>query len=430
MKKTLLWSIYLFFAATISAQTFDYQQIRNTQPDRIEMRSGEIFIVDSVLCFQYDEATAAVVPQLREYALATNDQGEVTEKLVEFWNTATNTYDNKQRFLRSFDSRGNLAEEVMQVATNNSFDFENSTRIRFTLNAVNNPTEVIREEWAGSWVLQSRELYEYQNGIRPTLFTFQRYENGNWVNNFRTFTNYNTDGKIASTLFQTWTENNWLNGNRTFLSYNDNEQLTLTNREVWNASASDWQLSSREVQVYQFDRNTETVDELYQDFDETWLPQSRKLKFYDDNGNLFQVTSQNYLNGEWINIFKQLSIYDDNNNLTRSVGELWVNNNWRTQNSCDFFYSLFVTSVKDVFTEKMTCHFANPLQGEGVFHCDQLSSMEDVQVRVFNLQGQEVYRQSIINSDYFNINTTLPLGIYQVVVQTANGIVFSEKVMH
>lgn len=429
MKKTLLWSICLLIANVFYAQQFDYQSIKNNHEATIEFRNGEIFIADSVLCFQYDETSADVVPQLREYALATNDQGEVTEKLVEMWSTATNSYRDKQLFLRSFSGQNRLVEEITKVANNGAANFTNHSRIRFTRNAANNPTEVIREEWAGSWILKSRELYEYQNGIRPTLFTFQTYENGNWVNNFRAFTNYNTGGKIASTLFQTWTDNNWLNGNRTFLSYNDDGQLILTNREIWDASITDWQLSSREIHVYQFGQNTETRDELYQDFDESWTPLSRKLKFYDDAGNLFQVTSQNYLNEDWVNVFKQISIYDENTNLSRSVGELWINQAWRTQNSCDFFYSLFVTNIRDLFEEQVTCKFANPMVTGSTFNCNGLSDMHDVSLRIFNLQGQQVHHQNIKNSDYFNINTKLPFGLYQVVLQTAQGIVFSKKVL-
>lgn len=429
MKRTLLWSWLLVSVCSLQAQYFDYQKIRNNQPDQIRLRSGEIFIADSVRCFQYNEALNDVVPQLREYALENNDQGEVTRKLVEYWDVTALEYLQREMILRNFNSNGDLIEEIKQIVSDGSDDFVNSTRVSYILNGAANPNETIHEEWDGEkWRLQSRELYEYQAGVRPTLFTFQLYENDAWQNQFRSFTNYDEMGKEASTLFQTWNDGVWLNGNRTFLEYDSTGQLAQTNREFWDVMAEEWLLSSREVQVYQFGQNTETRDELYQDFTESWLPQQRALKFYDEAGNLFQVTRQTYFNDDWVNVFKNISIYDENGNLIRAVGELWVEDDWRTQNSCDFYYSLFVTNVQDVLTTQLDCTYANPFLTGSSFDCMGLVEMQTAQLRIFNTQGQQIHYQDITNADNFNINKKMPTGLYQIVIQTERGIVFSEKI--
>ncbi|MFK7936318.1 MAG: T9SS type A sorting domain-containing protein [Saprospiraceae bacterium] len=427
MKNTLLWSLFLFSSYLLSAQTFDYQKIRKSQPDRVELRSGETFIVDSVLCFRYNEVLDGVVPELREYVLEINDQGEVTRKVVEYWDVAANQYLEREQVLRTFAGNGELIELVTQTVSDGSDNFINLNRTRFMRNAAGNPEEIVHEVWDNNWQLESRELYEYEAGDRPSLFTFQMYENGAWQNQFQSFTNYNSDNKIASTLFQTWDNGVWQNGNRTFLSYDENGALILTNREVWNVSAGDWQLSSRQIQVYQFGINTEIRDELYQDFSDSWIPQQRELRFYDEAGNLFQSTKQTYLNEAWLNVFNNISIYDENGNLTRLIGQLWVEEDWRTQNTCDFYYSLFVTNVRNILQEQISCTYANPFKTGNAFNCAGLAEMQTAQLSIYNTQGQQVYYQNITYTDNFLINKKMPIGLYQIVIQTERGIVFSEK---
>lgn len=432
MKKALLWGMCLFLVGTIDAQTtkFDYRENLKKHRSTIDFRNGEIYIVDSVHCFQYNETIQDVVPQLREYSLATNQDGEVTTRLIEFWNVETNTFRDRHQVLRAFDNQGKLSEEILQLANNGSSTFENSTRTRYNRNVAGNPSQIIHEVWNnGNWESKTRELYEYQSSIKPTLFIFQEYENGNWVNSFRVFTNYNQQGKIASSLFQLWQSEGWVNGNRTFETYNNQGQQTLSIREGWNADLNDWVQSSRIVYEYQFGRNNEVRTELFQDFDESWIPQSRELKFYDDQGNNSQTTAQNYLNEEWINVFNTILVYDAEQNLSRSVGELWVNNAWRTQNSCDYFYTLFTTDVQDIFAAHLACNFPNPFPIGNTFHCTGLEQLGVTQLNIYSMEGKLVYRQDVTNNTDFQINPSLPMGLYQVVMHNEKGLVFSKKIV-
>lgn len=429
MKRILLW-VGLLAHCSLLSQHFDFQTTRADYLEAFTTGNNEIYIADSVRCFQYNEAAGALVPQLREYPLEHNGRGEVTKKLIEYWDAATETYANQELVSRSFDEKGVLIEEIKEQKTAEAAGFSNYVRIRYSRNFASLSEVTTQEEWDGAdWVMQSRELYEYQDGIHPTSFTFQQWTGTDWINQFRSFTNYDDNNVAISTLFQLWQNDDWQNGNRTFIAYDSLGQLSVTEREIWSVVDTNWVTSSREVQQYENGENVETREEIYEDFSNTWLPQTRILKSYDADSRLYQTVSQTYFNESWVNIFKNTSIYDHVGNLTQLTGELWVEENWRLQNKCEFYYALFTSVSTSSDVAPLECIYMNPVGQHATFECVGLADYDTALLRIFNMTGQLVHHREVTNDKQFTIYETLPSACYQVLIQTEQGIVFNKKII-
>lgn len=418
MKKVLLTSVWCLMVGICLAQT-------------TETRGSNGNIVDSTICFQYNDNFGALLPSMREVTLATNPFGNITEKQTDTYDLNLGKWIPSSLLLANYDNAENLTQSIRQEWNTNTQVFENKIKITFVLNGFGNPTEVIQQTWAGNaWMNTQKESYQYDSGQNagPTLFLFQKWENGAWINDFRVFNSYDQN-LLASTLFQKYIEGEWVNGNRSFETYNDDDLIEQSRRESWNADIEDWALSSQVLYSYEEQNNTEVLTQLWDNFNQTWSNVSLVMNTFNANNLKTEEFSQNWISGAWVNLFKITFLYNDENNLMRSEGDLWINEAWRPQNACNIFWSSASTSITKAFENQIQCTVPNPFQAGKSIACQQLLNHKTYELAVFDINGIQHFSKKITaNNDLF-INKNLSSGMYVLVVKNEDGIVFRQKLI-
>lgn len=418
MKKVLLTGIWCLWIGISFAQTTD-------------LRDDTAYLIDSTICFQFNPDLGALIPSIREVTMATNPFGNITEKRTDAYDLNAGDWLPSKLLLSSYDELENLSQFIEQEWNSSSQVFENKIKKIYTLNGSGQATEVIQQTWDnGAWINVEKENYQYDSGPNAgaTLFLFQKWENGAWQNQFQVFNSYNQN-LLASTLFQTYTDGEWVNGNRSFESYNDDDLLIKSKREFWNAGIGDWALSSQVLYNYSGQNNTQTLTQLWDDFNQDWLNSSLVMYSYDSDNRRTEELSQNWINGAWINLFKTSLQYDDAGNLTRSDGELWVNEAWRAQNACDLYWSVFSTAINQTFENQIQCTLPNPFQTGKSIVCDQLLDHKNYELGVFDINGIQHFSKKITTKNDFFINKNLSSGMYVLIVKNEDGMVFRQKLI-
>lgn len=391
---------------------------------------SDVYIIDSTICFQYNEDFGALLPSTREVTLESNPSGNILKKRTDIYSIDMGGWLPQNLITATFDNAENLTLSLVQEWDAANQAFENKTQTIYTLNSAGQPTEVIKQTWGGStWANAEKESYEYESGlgVGATLFLSQTWGNGTWVNVFQVLNSYNAQNLLASTFFQTFSNGEWVNGNRSFETYNSDNLIANSRREFWNVDIADWVLSSQIIYSYQGQDNTEALTQQWDGFNEIWLNTNLVTNIFNNNHQIIEHLSQVWLNDTWTNLFRSRFQHDAAGNLIRSEGDLFTEGNWRPQNACDLYWSLFATPIFEPITNQIHCSFPNPFRAGSTITCEDLDFGKSYELVVFDINGIQHFTKKITETNDVSIHKNLPQGMYILVVKNEDGLVFRQK---
>ena len=182
MNKTYLIVQLLLCPLLLISQNYPWGQINlpdfnQNHEKKVNERSSEFYVVDSVYCYLYNDSLQSDVPFLRTYNLAfTDGNGDILESITQQYNIPSNEFINSQREENMYDVDRNLTEKTIQVwdiSTDTWINFSKNTNVP---NEFGNYTLVLNQEWhkpSGIWRNLNRQNTIYNEEGYPQLLEFE-----------------------------------------------------------------------------------------------------------------------------------------------------------------------------------------------------------------------------------------------------------------
>ena len=404
------------------------QQYSNFLPKNIIGASlSSNWVTDSIYCFKKDNVTNQLENDFRVYNQEFDNNGNLISELTQVYSGGV--WKNFSRKKSQFDSYSQLIE-----TTNESYDAERrgwffSNKSLFNYNINGYLLEFEYQEFKDdSWNRVYRNLYSYLNNVDPIEFSQQVFEGGFWRNNFKIYYSYNVLGQITSSLFTQWdaNSNDWKKVNQTFESYDNQNRLFKSIREIWIENEARWQLSSRALKTYETQGET-LLEERWQEFDSTWIPERDIDITFNDNDNELIRIERTFENNSFKNFFKAEKEYDVFFNLKNNHNYLYINGFWDVVSRCDYFHSDKTSANNKVFrSEGLKCKFPNPISNQSTISCENFD--DEFIISIMNSTGQVLMRKKY--SGDFYIAGTFPDGFYYLTIYSKDlDKIFTEKII-
>ena len=195
------------------------------------------------------------------------------------------------------------------------------------------------KEWnskSGEWVYFDRIISNYEGDVIQSEL-IQVYENEEWVNyNVKSF--FYNNGQLIEELEKYWNDgdNEWNKNYRKLYSYNKQGQVTrVTHQYIFNGNYVN---TSREL--YEYDNNGNLKEKVLQKNEEAWNNFLR-YKYYYNSSDLIMEENLTYWDGNaWGEINTVLTYgYDTDDNVIEKIKSKVENSNSRFVVREEFYYS-------------------------------------------------------------------------------------------
>lgn len=362
-----------------------------------------------------------------------NSQGIFLIEKVENWEN--NTWVNYTRWSNAFDINGNWISETDEIWQNN--DWVNTDRYSASIDTNGNYITLLTEIWQNNtWenYWKRTNTYDANGNILTTLH--EQWLNNSWVIYSRWINTYDSVGNCLTFLMENWQNNTWVNYQRYTNNYDSNGNKTIQLTEYWQNNA--WVYNSRNT--YTYDSNNNLIINLQESWNNLWVNNTKYSFTYDINGNLLTELNQNW-QGIWENNTKFTFTYDAHGNSITGKNEIWQIFNWILFNNNDLTkiytlkesqywiydiarYEAHYISINTGTTEnKNNFHFdifPNPANDKLTLCFQDVSSFQNTKLSIYNLQGQLLIQQTIIQP-HTEIDISLfAKGIYVVKINNNN----------
>lgn len=434
MKNALLTTLCFLIWQAVTAQMPTIQQILKEQKEvknRVQMRDADVYVVDSVYCYQRNQATGEDVPVSRVYNLEFTELGVVFESLQQLNDVDNQVWVNDRYTTNTFDSNDELIETVNEIWDGDAWMNDNRT-----LNGLNGDGDIVsvmNQHWEnGAWVNDNRSTFTYNASNDNDKLIYEIWEDNAWSPDFQIFYAYNTDHLLVASIFQKWDAgmNAYGNINRIFRSYfAGTDLISEETAEVWNVGAADpdWIPSSRLTFEYDGDGNQlSRLREAYNVTNEVYSNAELVEDGYDSESNNVSTITKVWQSEMWVNQSKIDREFDEVGNLKIFRFSFWQNDAWTEASYCEFFCTLtFVDNVTET-EQTLDCKMPNPFINGQFISCKNLPQNEILDLKIYDLNGKLVVSQLFDNQ----VNTTqFSKGIYFFTIQNKGNIVFKEKVI-
>lgn len=379
-------------------------------------------VLDSTVYFIYNEADSEFERQTKTI-LYYNNKGLNEKGLVQEWNNGTNSWNDDEQYLNTYDNDGQLSESITQDWMNNS------------------------------WINTSRQTLTYQNSNLSQL-TFSEWENNQWVDQIRISLQYNGDGKVTIRKTEEWKDNKWNNLSRSVSTYDNNGYLVKDINSMWDGGWVEftqdlytnnndglpttietqtsigpdmWLPSFRTLYSYN-NKNliTEETAQFYMLAMDSWDNQSRTTYTYDGDENLTVLLSEFYQGNSYVASERTTYQYDGNNNEIESLNEVWINDQWFKESKLVSYYGSGTTSLVEVADNQYSLIMANPLeQGNNIYFTTDMN--EDLMASIRSISGENIKSIIFRNSLNLQISHETPPGFYILSIFTGDRIIISKK---
>jgi hypothetical protein len=424
------WRAYEAFE---SEEEFDIEIIENEDEELDQFISilpfdENYFIVDYL---NFEDTTASLMHffnqtnhwrNLSREENKYNSAGDITESISQKWDNENQTWINISRIVNSYDSIGNLIIYLKENWNNQPKEWVSEIMIS-TSNNGSKMKEKSTQHWNGrknSWINRDHSLYYYDKDGSLTEHLLEKGDTATneWRNASRELYSYDNYGNTIETIRLTWnrTLNDWESYLRSTRSYDSSGNNTENTSYTWNKDKSDWDKKSRVILVYDTDGNKIENKTLYLNPSTgNWSNNRRIIYKYDEKGNQTDELSQ-YLDTtimEWKNsqgnpihhtIFndsgqktelvkgaktKENYFYDKNGNLLIKILYRWSidERDWLKSNQVNYSYDPLGNLTE--------------LTKEGRVYSDYPAYAKF-----------KVFRTTINNTDYYNLNPILDIDSY------------------
>ncbi len=395
---------------------------------------------DTIIGYIWDLSTQTWKNRTRRI-LTYDNADNVIEKLFQYW-TLNNGWKNGLYFQFVYDNNENRIEKTIQVWHQANEEWVNYFHRLNTFNENNRLIDVVTQFWLNinqTWANKHYKVFTY---VDDTLVadTSQKWKNiANtwcWQNVFLNQYGYDSTGYLRVRITKHWKQfaNIWVKKSRKIFDYNDYGYLRLIIHQDWKFIAQVWKNRIRHVLIYDENGNRiERRKQAWRPSNNTWVGFARRQFTYDINNYLIETVFQHREhNGTWKNVsFCQFS-YDDEGNMIEKLKQLWdnYNSNWINFKKWVMVINL-KSSYADInnetdFESSIKCVFANPYKINMPITFSNLEA-GSYNATVFDFSGKIVYNESFSAGEVISINERVPAGMYLIVLQRDNEILYKQK---
>ncbi len=347
--------------------------------------------------------------------------------IAEALNFTTNDFDTVTRATNTYDSENRITEFILELWNASTMQWDNSARVTFDYDG-DNLLESFSYNWVDNlWQPDTRTNAGYNDNDIAESIT-ERYipETGTWVNETRSMYQYNNDGLLELFIEQIW-ENAWVTDREVTSEYNANQLLsvsTIVERDIISGNLVN---NRRTTFTYNaFERPIEEEQEIW--VDGIWVNLSLDTSTYDANN--FLIESVKFEWNETLMLYepKLRSLYTRNDEglstvvVSQTFEGTWVNSS-RDRNTYPECSTLSVESLSDT---QLVQVYPNPAKDFIV-----ISFKENVNysVSIYDMNGRKMYTDYLKDS-YVTIDTSkLSKGMYMMEFKNNNGSSFVKKII-
>jgi len=391
--------------------------------------SFNIFGVDSIYCFKFNETAGAIIEHQRTYNLEVTPNGLVVRELTE--NFENGVWVKNRLLENDYLPSQEVGEQLIQTWNQTANDWQGSERRTFQYNSDNLLTSLLLERFntqTGTWEFVNRSLFKYFNLPEPDEFLLQDWNGTTWVNNGQIFFSYNSNLQITSSIFRIWdtSNNQWVNANQTFETYDSDFMQIRTERETWNQAFGDWDNSTRAEYFYNQQSELDRVaNEIWVNQDSTWAFTDDNLYRYDFRNRNNEFITRNFNGTDFENFFRNKRTFDINDNIKKVENQFFQGGFWVNDNFCDLFYSeLQISDTEDITTENQ-CKIIKTDNAFSIECADFIRSHDQIYFEVHDMNGKKLFSKKITPTE--KISPFLPDGIYLLSFKTNQRIIASQK---
>ena len=291
----------------------------------------------------------------------------------------TGLWENHERWNRTYDTNGNLVEDVIR-------DWDN-----------------------GQWVDKSKAVYTYDANDNETEWIRQSADSGVWTNADREFSIYDNNGNAIERISQTWVDGEWTNIGRSTYTHDANGNRTGWTWQNW--TNGQWKNGARTTYVH--NANGNITEKFAQDWTNgQWVNARKHTYTCDENRRRTQCITYTYDENSWEDYWRETYTYDTTGYITEILSESWENEQWVNNEKSTYTYSQLddMIPVRDIKKEN------NPHNTVSITANGVLAPGTETILTVYDLQGGVVAciagsKQAKFTFFSFNIGK-IPAGIY------------------
>ncbi len=335
---------------------------------------------------------------------------------------------NEERELTTYDTNGNIIEEVKQEWADWLNKWINKRKSINTYDNNNNLLKNESQKWdidLEKWENYHRYVYEYDNNFKIEFSN--EYWNSNeekWDVRYHGY--YTNDGiNIRKIFIEKWNENNneFENSFQKNYTYDNNNNQIEYFSQKWDKGLGVWINYKKEINEYDnFNNDILYQRQTWDKNKEKWINTRKTSRTYNANNSLTLFLTQEWSNTseEWINKLRDVYIFNNNNLLINEDNQKWNNSKkeWEYRHRKKHFWSEFKPSNTLKSERKKIIISPNPCLNKIEISCDRNQIIKKIQI--FSISGK------LIKFQMNNLNQAIDLsdlqnGLYYINIETNNG---------
>ena len=418
--------------------------------NNLQISSTGYYLPGVEVHYQFDTVTnnwkAPHDSVVKNYYAGWPNEGKLKEEIHHGYNNFSNTWDPQNKTYNNYNNNGLLVSTIFYGYSNPNWSPNN--RDTFIYNSNNKLIEERWEMWdsgINNWgATTSKNVYTYNAANKLIVDEFYQidWSTNTLIPNSKTTYSYNSVNQPTLELHQDWESatSTYTNNSKMLYKYNSSGQLNSVYMFSYDAASNSWDTMARVINISWYKWLSSDLDlwdyNLLSSYEwqlrmgnGIYLPVFKVQITYDPLDDA--VLSEDYFSwssGNWVkengstqyNYTRNTSL---NNMITESIQKGWFKhlNSYRNEYKISYRNPQFMTSIKN-YDNSIDGYiiYPNPSSDQLYISISNLPMNEEINVKIINLQGQELVLQKVTNNQSINVSD-LSNGIYILNIETSNG---------
>lgn len=302
-----------------------------------------------------------------KYESTYDNMNERTNTLYQ-WNFITSDWTLLSKSENDYDANQNLI-----------------TTITYSRNLISN-----------EWVNQSKSTFSYTAGNKQTLETIYLWDTNisDWVASGKSEHFMNSLGNDTSVIESNWdnTTSDWMIDTKIVYTYDDSQRITGLEFWEWDTDSELLQITAKQEFAFNSNGNAILFAMYLWDSDtSSWIGFQKSEISYYPNSNLEHFnTMYSWSNNTWVENTQKESFYNNNDNKTIENSYTWIigNSTWEKKQISTYYYSqrIIIGNTSTVDEQSLSI-YPNPVTNE--LHL--IGDLKNATVKIVNVEGKTVY---------------------------------------